>query len=136
MLAVLILQFVLHQPDRQAAEAAQYDLRWRLALHLDAHDATFDPTVLVVFRNRLVEHETEGLAFSVVLDYLVEHGWVPKRSRQRLDSAHVRGLLNNMNRLECARETIRLLLMEGRGGRWRTASLMVRLLGVLCGKQT
>ncbi len=112
LLAVLVLQFVLRQPDRQAAEAVQYDLRWRLALHLDAHDATFDPTVLVVFRNRLVEHETEGLAFSVVLDYLVEHGWVPKRSRQRLDSTHVRGLLSNMNRLECARETIRLLLED------------------------
>jgi len=63
LLAVLVLQFVSRQPDRQAAEAVQYDLRWRLALHLDAQDATFDPTVLVVFRNRLVEHETEGLAF-------------------------------------------------------------------------
>lgn len=112
LLAVLVLQFVLRQPDRQAAEAVQYDLRWRLALHLDAQDATFDPSVLVVFRNRLVEHETEGLAFSAVLDHLVEHGWVPKRSRQRLDSTHVRGLLSNMNRLECARETIRLLLED------------------------
>ena len=111
-LGVLVLQFVLRLPDRQAAEAAQFDQRWRLALHLDAQDATFDPSLLVVFRNRLVEHETEGLAFTAVLDYLVEHGWVPKRSKQRLDSTHVRGLLSTMNRLECARETIRLFLVN------------------------
>ena len=115
-LGVLVLQFVLRLPDRQAAEAAQFDQRWRLALHLEAQDATFDPSLLVVFRNRLVEHEAEGLAFMAVLDYLVEHGWVPKRSKQRLDSTHVRGLLSIMNRLECARETIRLLLVDVEAG--------------------
>lgn len=112
LLGVLVLQFVTRTPDRQAAEATQFDLRWRLALHLDAQDAAFDPSVLVVFRNRLVENESEELAFTAVLDHLVEQGWVPKRSRQRLDSTHVRGLLKTMNRLECARETIRLLLEE------------------------
>ena len=112
LLGVLILQFVLRLSDRLAAEATQYDLRWRLALHLGVHDATFDPTLLVVFRNRLVLGAQEDLAFQAVLDYLVEQGWVPKRSRQRLDSTHVRGLLSLMNRLDCARETIRLLLEE------------------------
>jgi transposase len=111
-LGVLVLQFVLRMPDRQAAEAAQFDQRWRLALRLGAQDAAFDPSWLVVFRNRLVEGEAEGLAFTAVLDYLVAHGWVPKRSRQRLDSTHVRGLLSAMNRLDCARETIRLLLED------------------------
>jgi len=112
LLGVLVLQFVLRVPDRQAAELAQYDQRWRLALHLRAEEATFDPSLLAVFRNRLVQGAQEDLAFSAVLNYLVEHGWVPKRSKQRLDSTHVRGLLSLMNRLECARETIRLLLEE------------------------
>jgi transposase len=112
LLGVLLLQFVLRLPDRQAAEAAQFDQRWRLALHLGAQDAAFDPSLLVVFRNRLVDGEAEGLAFTAVLDYLVEHGWVPRRSRQRLDSTHVRGLLSTMNRLDCVRETIRLLLED------------------------
>lgn len=110
LLGVLVLQFVLRVADRQAAEQVQYDQRWRLALHLTPTEATFDPSLLVVFRNRLVEGAQEGLAFAAVLDYLVEQGWVPKRSRQRLDSTHVRGLLSLMNRLECARATIRLLL--------------------------
>jgi len=112
LLGVLVLQFVLRVADRQAAELVQYDQRWRLALHLTPAEATFDPSVLVVFRNRLVEGAQEGLAFAAVLDYLVEQGWIPKRSRQRLDSTHVRGLLSLMNRLECARETIRLLLED------------------------
>jgi transposase len=112
LLGVLVLQFALRVPDRLAAEMVQYDQRWRLALHLADTDATFDPSLLTVFRNRLVEGSQETLAFSAVLDYLVEHGWVPKRSKQRLDSTHVRGLLSLMSRLECARETIRLLLEE------------------------
>jgi transposase len=112
LLAVSILQFVLRVPDRQAAELVQYDLRWRLALHLEPQSCAFDPSLLTVFRNRLVAGAQEDLAFSAVLDYLVAHGWVPKRSKQRLDSTHVRGLLSRMSRLECARETIRLLLVD------------------------
>ena len=112
LLGVLVLQFVLRFTDREAAEASQYDMRWRLALHLGAQDSGCDPSLLVVFRNRLVDSAVEGLAFTAVLDYLVQQGWVPKRSRQRLDSTHVRGLLSAMNRLECARETIRMLLKD------------------------
>jgi transposase len=112
LLGVLVLQFVARVADRPAAELVQYDQRWRLALHLTPAEVTFDPSLLVVFRNRLVEGSQEGMAFAAVLDYLVEHGWVPKRSRQRLDSTHVRGLLGVMNRLECARETLRLLLED------------------------
>jgi len=59
-----------------------------------------------------VKGAQEGLAFEAVLDYLVEQGWVPKRSRQRLDSTHVRGLLSAMSRLECVRETLRLFLED------------------------
>lgn len=112
LLGVLILQFISRTPDRQAAEAVQYDCRWRLALHLGPEDMSFDPSLLVVFRNRLVEGEKESLVFEAVLDYLVEHGWVAKRSRQRLDSTHVWGLLKVMGRLEHTRATIRLLLED------------------------
>jgi transposase len=111
-LGVLILQFVRRMSDRQAAEAVQYDQRWRLALHMREDDATFDPSLLVIFRDRLVSSGEESLAFEAVLDYLVKEGWLPKRSRQRLDSTHVWGLLRNMNRLDCVRETLRLFLED------------------------
>lgn len=116
LLGVLILQFVTRTPDRQAAEAVQYDLRWRLALHVGIEDMSFDPSLLVVFRNRLLDGGQDSLAFEAVLNHLIEHGWVPKRSKQRLDSTHVRGLLRIMNRLECARETIRLFLEDVEAG--------------------
>jgi transposase len=112
LLGVLIMQFVLRVGDRQAAESVQYDQRWRLALHLGEHDAAFEPSVLVVFRNRLLDSGQESLAFESILDYLVEHGWVPKRSRQRLDSTHIWGVLSEMSRLDCVRETIRLFLKD------------------------
>lgn len=110
LLAVLILQIVERLPDRQAAEAMQYDARWRLALHLQPDEAACDPSRLTVFRERLLAGGQQRLAFEAVLNLLVAEGWLPKRSKQRLDSTHVCGLLARMSRLECARETIRLVL--------------------------
>ena len=110
LLGVLVLQFVERLPDRQAAEAMQYDLRWRLALHLKPDESACDPSLLAVFRNRLLNEGRERLVFEAVLALLVSEGWVPKRSKQRLDSTHVCGLLARMNRLDCARETVRLAL--------------------------
>ena len=117
LLAVLMLQFVERLPDRQAVEAMQYDSRWRLALHLRTGEAACDPSLLSVFRDRLLSRGHERLAFEAVLALLVAEGWVPKRSKQRLDSTHICGLLARMSRLECVRETIRLALeaVEGRG---------------------
>ena len=63
LLAVLILQFVERLPDRQAVEAMHYDSRWRLALHLPAGAAACDPSLLSVFRARLLGGGQERLAF-------------------------------------------------------------------------
>jgi len=112
LLGVLLLQFVERLPDRQAAEAVCYDTRWRLALHLTEADGGFDPSLLPRFRQRLLTGGQERLAFDAILELLVAQGWVPRRSRQRLDSTHVCGLLSAMSRLECIRETLRLALQE------------------------
>jgi hypothetical protein len=79
LLAVLVLQFVERLPDRQAMEAMQYDLRWRLALHLQPDENACDPSLLAVFRNRLLNEGQERLVFEAVLALLVTEGWVPKR---------------------------------------------------------
>ena len=117
LLGVLMLQFVERLPDRQAVEAMHYDLRWRLALHLRTDEAACDPSLLSVFRDRLLNGGHERLAFEAVLALLIAEGWVPLRSKQRLDSTHICGLLARMSRLECVRETIRLALeaVEGHG---------------------
>jgi transposase len=111
LLGMLLLQFVERYPDRQAAEAMQYDLRWRVALHLQPGEAACDPSLLAVFRQRLLTGGCERRGFEAALALLTAAGWVRQHTPQRLDSTHVCGLVSEMSRLECGRETLRLVLV-------------------------
>ncbi len=110
MLAVSLLQFMERLPDRQAAEACTYDLRWKVALGREADAPGFHPTSLVKFRRRLEKHGLEGLGLEGVLEAMRQAGHLPRQSPQRLDSTHVMGCLSRMSRLECVREAVRLAL--------------------------
>jgi len=112
LVGVLVLQFLERLPDRQALEMVQYHLGWKLALNLELEAKAFHPTVLCYFRQRLVEHDQALVAFRAVLAALQEEGLVPKKTRQRLDSTHVIGLVARLSALECTRETLRLALEE------------------------
>lgn len=112
LLGVLVLQFMTRQPDRQATDSCQSDLRWKLALHMQLDEAAFDPSLLTRFRDRLDKHGLQRLAFDCVLNLLIDGGWVKKANRQRIDSTHVHGLVREMGRLECVRETLMLALEE------------------------
>lgn len=115
LLSVCLLQFCERLPDRQAAESCQFDLRWKFALHMNLEESAFHPTLLTRFRQRLLDHSLERLAFDACLDLLVEEGWLKRKSTQRLDSTHVHGLLADMSRLECARIALKkaLIALEG-----------------------
>lgn len=110
MTGVTILQFMERLPDRQAAEACTWDGRWKLALHMEVDEAGFHPTTLVKYRERLVRYGLERLGFDGVLNGMREAGYLPKKTRQRLDSSHVIGLVSQMSRLDCVRETLKLTL--------------------------
>jgi transposase len=112
LLGVSILQFMERVPDRQAVQMLKYHLGWKLALQQDLALHAFDPTTLVHFRQRLVDHDQAKLAFDAVLDGLREAGLISKRARQRLDSTHVLGLVARLSLLELLRETTRLALLE------------------------
>jgi transposase len=112
LLGVLIFQFLERVPDRQAVEMVKYHLGWKLALNLKLGDPGFHSTTLVYFRQRLLEHAKSDLAFRAVLEALQAEGFIPKRSRQRLDSTHVLAAVANLSALECVRETLRLALEE------------------------
>lgn len=112
LLGVSLLQFMERAPDRQAAEMLKYHVGWKLALGLELELKAFDPSTLVHFRQRLIEHEQSKLAFDAVLEGLREAGLVPKRSKQRLDSTHVLGAVARLSLLELLRETARLALLE------------------------
>ncbi len=110
LLGVSILQFMERLPDRQAVEALTFDVRWKCALGMDLDEAGFHPTVLVRFRERLLERGQEGVGFEAALTVLRQAGYLPKKAPQRLDSTHVLAQVARMSRLECVRETLRLAL--------------------------
>jgi hypothetical protein len=112
LLGVSLLQYLEGVPDRQAVELLGYHSGWCLALNRPLGEKAFHPTVLVGFRQRLIEHEQSAVGFSTILEGLVEAGLVDPRSKQRLDSTQMFGLLSRMSRLECVRETLRLALQE------------------------
>jgi transposase len=115
LLGVSLLQFMERAPDRQAVEMLKYHLGWKLALGLELEVKAFDPSTLVYFRQRLIEHDQAKLAFDAVLEGLREAGLVSRRSRQRLDSTHVLGLVARLSLTELLRETLRLALKELQG---------------------
>lgn len=111
-LGVTLLQFVEKAPDREAVERLRYHLGWKYALNHEVNEAVFDPTVLVRFRTKLLEHEQGRLLFERILKGLQDAGLIPRKYKQRLDSTHVLGMIAKMSRLECVRESIRLALKE------------------------
>jgi transposase len=112
LLGVSLLQFMERVADRRAVEMLKYHLGWKLALGLELELKAFDPSTLVYFRQRLIEHDQAKLAFDAVLEGLREAGLVSKRSKQRLDSTHVLGLVAKLSLLDVLRETTRLALLE------------------------
>jgi hypothetical protein len=78
LLGVSILQFMERCPDRQALEHLKYHLGWKLALGRELLLEAFDPTSLVIFRQRLIGHEQAKLAFDAVLKGLCEAQLIPK----------------------------------------------------------
>jgi hypothetical protein len=107
---VTLLQFMEKAPDRKAGENVRLHLGWKHALGLPVNYEGFHATNLVHFRNRLLEHDHERLAFDAILQQLWKKGLVKRGGKQRLDSTHILGLVSRMSRLEVTRETIRLFL--------------------------
>lgn len=115
LLGVLIFQFLERVPDRQAAELVKYHLGWKMALNLKLGAEGFHPSTLVHFRQRLLEAGKSELAMRAVLEALEKEGFVPKRSKQRLDSTHILGAVARLSALECIRETLALALEDLEG---------------------
>jgi len=112
LMGVSLLQYLDGVPDRQAVELLRYHAGWNFALNRPLGEGTFHPTVLVYFRQRLIEQEKSSLLFGQILEGLIEAGLVERRCAQRLDSTQMFGLVSRMSRLECVRETLRLALLE------------------------
>jgi len=91
MSGVMLLQFHDNVSDDEAVQRLQFDLRWKVALHLPLDYAGFDPSSLSVFRSRLVEHEKERYAFDRFIQVGREAGFIADKVTLLTDTTSAKG---------------------------------------------
>jgi len=83
MAAVLTLQVLHDYSDREAAEAARFDVRWKVAIGAPLDDPGFDPSSLVYWRNRIARSERPDRINDAVRTIVAETGVLRGRRRRR-----------------------------------------------------
>jgi transposase len=114
---VSLLQTMDRIPDREAAYDATARLDWQVIFDVDPGWTGFDPSLLTVFRKRMLDHSEVKDVFDRALEKLVDLKLVRPEGKQRLDSTWGFGLLRMLSRLENLKEALRVALraIEGAG---------------------
>ena len=86
MAAVLALQVLHDYSDRETAEAARFDVRWKVAIGAPLDDPGFDPSSLVYWRNRIARSERPHRISDAVSKVVGETGVLKGRRRRAVDS--------------------------------------------------
>jgi hypothetical protein len=86
MAAVLTLQVLHDYSDREAAEAARFDVRWKVAVGAPLDDPGFDPSSLVYWRNRIARSARPDRISDAVRQVVRETGVLRGRRRRAVDS--------------------------------------------------
>ena len=86
MAAVLTLQVLHDYSDRETAEAARFDVRWKVAVGAPLDDPGFDPSSLVYWRNRIAKSERPHRISDAVGKVVRETGVLKGRRRRAVDS--------------------------------------------------
>ncbi|HLI36316.1 MAG TPA: transposase [Streptosporangiaceae bacterium] len=86
MAAVLTLQALHDYSDREAAESARFDVRWKVAIGASLDDAGFDPSSLVYWRRRLARSGRPHRVNDAVRKVIGETGILKGRRRRAVDS--------------------------------------------------
>ncbi len=86
MAAVLTLQVLHDYPDREAAEAVRFDVRWKVAAGVPLDDPGFDPSSLVYWRNRIARSARPDRISDAVRKVVRETGVLRGRRRRAVDS--------------------------------------------------
>jgi hypothetical protein len=87
MAAVLTLQVLHDYSDRETAEAARFDVRWKVAAGAPLDDPGFDPSSLVYWRNRIARSARPHRIGDAVRKIVEETGVLRGRRRRAVDSA-------------------------------------------------
>jgi transposase len=110
MCGVMLLQFYDDVSDAEAVERLQFDLRWKVALHLPLDYAGFDPSSLTYFRQRLTEHGQERYAFDRLVAVGRAAGFIAGRVTLLIDGTPVKGAGAVQDTYTLLRKGIRKLL--------------------------
>ena len=86
MAAVLTLQVLHDYSDRETAEAARFDVRWKVAIGAPLDDPGFDPSSLVYWRNRIAKSGRPHRVSDAVRKIVEETGVLRGRRRRAVDS--------------------------------------------------
>ena len=86
MAAVLVLQTLHDFSDRETAEAARCDLRWKVATGMALDDAGFDASTLVYWRRRLAKSERPDRINDAVRQVIEQTGILRGRRKRAVDS--------------------------------------------------
>lgn len=107
---VTLLQFFDDASDREAVQRTMFDMRWKVALNLALDFPGFDPTNLVHFRQRLVEHGQERYAFERFIAVGRAAGFLPDKVTLLVDTTPVGGAGAVQDTYTLLRKGIRKLL--------------------------
>lgn len=86
MASILVLQTLHDCSDRETAEAARCDLRWKVATGMALDDAGFDASTLVYWRRRLAKSERPHRINDAVMRVIEQVGILRGRRRRAVDS--------------------------------------------------
>ena len=91
LVKALILQNYANLSDRDLVDAIRYDIRYKYGLNLPLDDQGFDPSLLSVFRARLLVNDKERAAFERSLEMAIESGVLTDKEKQAIDSSPIIG---------------------------------------------
>ncbi|TQC38892.1 IS1182 family transposase [Rhodococcus sp. WS4] len=89
MASILVLQTLYDLSDRETAEAARCDLRWKVATGMALDHKGFDPSTLVYWRKRLAKSERPQRINEAVRKVVEETGILRGRGKRAVDSTIV-----------------------------------------------
>lgn len=88
----LLLQTHDRVSDEEAKARADYDLRWKVALGVEADERPFAKSTLQLFRAQLVLKEKMRAVFQRSLEYALQSGYMKRRKlRAVLDTTYILG---------------------------------------------
>ena len=86
MASIMVLQVLNNLSDRETADAARCDLRWKVATGMALDDKGFDPTALVYWRRRIAKSDRPYRINEAVRKVVEETGILRGRTKRAVDS--------------------------------------------------